>query len=189
MDFYSFGQGLFSAKLRLSNEKLFRYDIIWEKTSPTGHLNAKKMPLRSHEDINIFYKNLPIYNPQKTTGHTRKVSTAVHKRNSKQTTNYGKHGLTSYDSTERYPKSIWTFKAAKYTNPKIHSTQKPTELLKYAIKTYTNENMLILDNVSGSGSTGVAAIQTRRKFILIEKENKFFNSSRKWIEETLAKCY
>jgi len=78
-----FGQDKFSAKLMLSNEKLHRYNIIWEKTTPTGHLNSKKMPLRNHEDILIFYKQLPIYNPQKTSGHKRKVSTAIHKRNSK----------------------------------------------------------------------------------------------------------
>jgi DNA modification methylase len=90
-----FGQDKFSAKLMLSNEKLHRYNLIWEKTTPTGHLNAKKMPLRSHEDILVFYKKLPTYNPQKTTGHKRKVSTAQHKRGSKKTTNYGEHGLTT----------------------------------------------------------------------------------------------
>lgn len=94
-----FGQDKFSARLMLSNENMHRYNLIWEKTSPTGHLNSKRMPLRSHEDILIFYKQLPTYNPQKTTGHERKVSTAKHKRNSKKTTNYGEHGLTSYDST------------------------------------------------------------------------------------------
>lgn len=78
-----FGQDKFSARLMLSNEKLHRYNLIWEKTTPTGHLNAKRMPLRSHEDILVFYKKLPTYNPQKTTGHERKVSTAKHKRNSK----------------------------------------------------------------------------------------------------------
>ncbi len=76
-----FGQDKFSAKLMLSNEKIHRYNLIWEKTTPTGHLNAKKMPLRSHEDILVFYKQLPTYNPQKTTGHSRKVSSANHKLN------------------------------------------------------------------------------------------------------------
>ena len=137
----------------LSNEKLHRYNLIWEKTSPTGHLNAKRMPLRSHEDLLVFYRKLPIYNPQKTTGHERKVSTAKHKRNSKKTTNYGEHKLTTYDSTERYPKSVLTFATDKQKSA-LHPTQKPVALLEYLIKTYTNEGDLVLDNCAGSGSVG-----------------------------------
>ena len=87
----------------------WKYNLIWEKTQPTGFLNAKKMPLRNHEDICIFYKKPPTYNPQKTTGHTRKVSKAEHKVGCKNTSDYGEHGLTTYDSTERYPKSVWKF--------------------------------------------------------------------------------
>jgi len=133
-----FGQGVFSARLILSNEKMYRYTIIWEKTSPTGHLNAKRMPLRSHEDILVFYNKLPTYNPQKTTGHKRKVSSAKHKQNCKETENYGKHGLTSYDSTERYPKSVWKFATDKQKSS-LHSTQKPVLLLEELIKDITDE--------------------------------------------------
>lgn len=164
-----FGQDKFSAKLMLSNEKLHRYNLIWEKTTPTGHLNAKKMPMRSHEDILVFYKQLPTYNPQKTTGHERKVSTANHKRNSKKTTNYGEHGLTTYDSTERYPKSVWKFATDKQKSA-LHPTQKPLKLIEEIIKTYSNEGDLVLDNCAGSGTTGIACIETSRNFILIEKE-------------------
>lgn len=164
-----FGQDKFSAKLMLSQEEIHRYNLIWEKTSPTGFLNANKMPLRSHEDILVFYKNLPIYNPQKTTGHIRKISTAEHKRNSVKTSNYGEHGLQTYDSTERYPKSVLRFKTDKQQHA-YHPTQKPVALLEWLIKTYTNETMLVLDNVMGSGSTGVACKHTNRKFIGIEKK-------------------
>jgi DNA modification methylase len=158
-----FGQDKFSAKLMLSNEKLHRYNLIWEKTTPTGHLNAKKMPLRSHEDILVFYKKLPTYNPQKTTGHKRKVSTAQHKRGSKKTTNYGEHGLTTYDSTERYPKSVLKFAA-------LHPTQKPLALMEYLIATYSNEGEIVLDNCAGSGTTGLAAKKLNRNYIMIEND-------------------
>ena len=169
-----FGQDKFSARLMLSNEKLHRYNIIWEKTTPTGHLNAKRMPLRSHEDILVFYKSLPTYNPQKTTGHERKVSTANHKRNSKMTTDYGEHGLTTYDSTERYPKSVWKFATDKQKEA-LHPTKKPVKLIEELIKTYTNEGDLVLDNCAGSGTTGVAARNTGRDYILIEKDEKYFD--------------
>lgn len=168
-----FGQDKFSARLMLSNKKLHRYNLIWQKTTPTGHLNAKRMPLRSHEDILVFYKKLPIYNPQKTTGHERKVSTAKHKRNSKKTTNYGEHGLTTYDSTERYPKSVLTFATDKQKSA-LHPTQKPLGLIKYLVKTYSNENDMVLDNTMGSGTTCLAAKELNRKFIGIEKEANYY---------------
>lgn len=164
-----FGQDKFSARLMLSNPKMHRYNLIWQKTSPTGHLNAKKMPLRSHEDILVFYNKLPVYNPQKTTGHIRKVSTADHKRNSKKTTNYGEHGLTTYDSTERYPKSVLTFATDKQKSA-LHPTQKPVALLEYLILTYSHPGAIVLDNCAGSGSLGVACKNTGRIYILIEKE-------------------
>jgi DNA modification methylase len=153
----------------LSNEKLHRYNLIWEKTTPTGHLNAKKMPLRSHEDILVFYKKLPTYNPQKTTGHKRKVSTAQHKRGSKKTTNYGEHGLTTYDSTERYPKSVLKFATDKQ-KVALHPTQKPLALMEYLIATYSNEGEIVLDNCAGSGTTGLAAKKLNRNYIMIEND-------------------
>ena len=164
-----FGQDKFSATLMLSNAKLHRYNLIWEKTTPTGHLNAKRMPLRSHEDILVFYKKLPTYNPQKTIGHKRKVSTAQHKRGSKKTTNYGEHGLTTYDSTERYPKSVLKFATDKQ-KVALHPTQKPLALMEYLIATYSNEGEIVLDNCAGSGTTGLAAKNLNRNYIMIEND-------------------
>lgn len=180
-----FGSGMFTAKLMESNEKMWRYNLIWEKTQPTGFLNAKKMPLRSHEDICVFYKKPPTYNPQKTFGHDRKVSTAKHKRNSKSTTDYREHGLVSYDSTERYPKSILKF-AKDIQKSALHPTQKPVALLEYLIKTYTDEGDTVLDNCMGSGSTGVACINTNRNFIGIEIEKDIFDIADKRIGQKLS---
>lgn len=169
-----FGSGMFSADMMTSNRNMWRYNIIWEKTQPTGFLNAKKMPLRTHEDICIFYKKPPIYNPQKTTGHERKISKAEHKTNCKSTTNYGDHGLTTYDSTERYPRSVWKF-SKDIQKSALHPTQKPIALLECLIKTYTNQGATVLDNCMGSGSTGVACINTDRNFIGIELDKQYFN--------------
>lgn len=191
-----FGSGMFTADLMKSNPKMWRYNLIWEKTTSTGFLNAKRMPLRSHEDICVFYKKLPTYNPQKTTGHVRKVSKAEHKTNCINTTNYSEHGLTTYDSTERYPKSIMkyelddcelsdtvvTFATDKQKEP-LHPTQKPVALCEYLINTYTNEGDLVLDNCMGSGSTGVACLKTNRKFIGIEKEDAYYEVASKRLEE------
>ena len=177
-----FANGMFTAELMLSNKSMWKYNLIWEKTQPTGFLNAKKMPLRSHEDICIFYKKLPVYTPQKTGGHTRKVSKAEHKISCKNTTVYRNHGLTAYDSTERYPKSVWKF-AKDIQKSALHPTQKPVALLEYLIKTYTNEGETVLDNCMGSGSTGVAALNTNRRFIGIELDEGYFDIAKKRIEE------
>ncbi len=134
------------------------------------------MPLRYHEDMLFFYKKLPTYNPQKTTGHPRKVSTAHHKRNSKNSSNYGKSIATSYDSTERYPKSVWKFALDKQKSS-LHSTQKPLLLLEELIKSFSNEGDLVLDNVCGSGTTGLAARNLKRNFIMIEKDSKIFEDA------------
>lgn len=177
-----FGSGMFTAKMMLSNPKLWRYNLIWQKTTPTGFLNAKRMFLRSHEDIMVFYKKQPTYNPQKTFGHQRKVSSVQHKSNCNQTENYYTHGFTNYDSTERYPKSVLTFKTDKQKSA-LHPTQKPVDLLKYLIMTYTNEGEKVLDNCMGSGSTGVACANTGREFIGIELNENYFNIACKRIEE------
>ena len=159
----------FTSMLLMSNNKLFRYSLVWEKTTPTGHLNAKKMPLRIHEDILVFYKKLPTYNPQKTAGHKRKVSKAEHKINCVKTSNYGTHGLTTYDSTERYPTSVLKFKTDKQKHP-LHPTQKPVALFEWLINTYTNEYDLVLDNTAGVVTTGLASENLNRRWICIEKE-------------------
>lgn len=171
-----FANGMFTADLMQSNRKMWRYNLIWQKTQPTGFYNAKKMPLRSHEDICVFYKKMPTYNPQKTTGHARKVSKAEHKTNCKQSLNYGIGGLSTYDSTERFPKSVWTF-PKDIQKSALHPTQKPVSLLESLIRTYTNSGDTVMDNCMGSGSTGVACLHTGREFIGIEKEQMYFEIS------------
>ena len=171
-----FGSGAFTAQLIMSNIKLWRYNLIWQKTTPTGFLNANIMPLRTHEDICVFYKHKPTYNPQKTTGHLRKVSTAEHKRNSRLSTDYNNYKVKSYDSTERYPTSVLTFPTDKQVSP-LHATQKPVELLKYLIRTYSNEDDFILDSCMGSGSTVIAALETGRNIIGIEMDKQSFDSA------------
>lgn len=172
----------FDKVLGNSNLKLLRYEWIWEKTSATGHLNAKKMPMKAHENILVFYKNLPTYNPQKTSGHVRKVSTAAHKTNSKLSTNYNPVGLSSYDSTERYPRSVLTFATDKQKSA-LHPTQKPVALMEYLIKTYTNEGDLVLDNAAGSGSTLVAAKNLGRQYIGIEKDEEYYKICKERLSE------
>lgn len=163
-----FGQDKFTARMMLSNEKLHRYNIIWEKTTPTGHLNAKKMPMRNHEDMMVFYKKLPTYNPQKTTGHIRKVSKAAHHVSASKTANYGDYKFTDYDSTERYPASVWKFKTDRQKSA-LHPNQKPLELCRCVIRTYTNPGDLVLDNCCGSGSIPYAAKLEGRRFIGMDK--------------------
>ena len=158
----------FTSAVVMSNPKLFKYSMVWEKTTPTGFLNAKKMPLRSHEDILIFYKKTPVYYPQKTTGHPRKVSTAHHKRNSVKTDNYGQHGLIGYDSTERYPKSILKFKSDKQKSS-FNATQKPVELVEWFLKSFTKEDDEVLDPCVGSGTTLEACRNLNRNGIGFEK--------------------
>ena len=166
----------FDKVLGVSNLKLLRYEWIWEKTTSTGFLNAKKMPMKAHENILVFYKKLPTYNPQKTTGHPRKVSTAEHKVGSKATSNYGEHGLTGYDSTERYPRSVQLFSTDKQKIA-IHPTQKPVALFTYLIKTYTNEGETVLDTCMGGGTTAVSCIDTGRKYIGFEIGEKEFTDA------------
>ena len=164
----------FDKVLGVSNLKMLKYEWIWEKTSATGHLNAKKMPMKAHENILVFYKKLPTYNPQKTTGHERKVSTAKHKRNSKNSSNYGESSATTYDSTERYPRSVQIFSTDKQKSS-FHPTQKPVALFEYLIKTYTNEGDLVLDNCMGSGTTAIACINTNRNYIGFELDSGYYN--------------
>ena len=175
-----FGTEPFSSLLRLSNIKNFKYDWIWDKVKGTGFLNAKKQPMRNHEIISVFYKKQCLYNPQKTTGHNLKKS---FRASYLQTDVYGRmNNDYFYQSTERYPRSIQIF-STDMQNSSFHPTQKPVALLEYLIKTYTNEGETVLDNCMGSGSTGVACVNTRRNFIGMELEEKYFEIAKKRIEE------
>ena len=151
---------------------MYKYDWVWDKVKGTGFLNAKRQPMRNHELISVFYKKQCIYNPQMTTGHRRKKS---YRSKELQTDVYGemKNDYT-YDSTERYPRSIQIF-STDTQNKSLHPTQKPVALFEYLIKTYTNENDLVLDNCSGSGTTAIACLNTNRKFIGIELDEEYFN--------------
>jgi len=161
----------FTSALVMSNVKMFKYDWVLDKPAGTGFFNAKKMPLRSHESILVFYKKLPTYNPQMTHGHTKK--TAVKKEVNSEC--YGKaFKKTNYSSKSRYPRSVQRFSSDKQFN-NLHPTQKPVALMEYLIKTYTNEGETVLDFTMGSGTTGVAAKNLNRDFIGIELDETYFN--------------
>lgn len=171
----------FTSELVMSNPKWFRYEWIIEKTKGTGFLNAKKMPLKAHENVLIFYKTLPIYHPQKTTGH-------------KPVNKYTKHvdngpdyrgsviGISGGGNTDRYPRDVLTYKWDTQKS-KLHPTQKPVAASEYFIKTYTDEGDTVLDCCMGSGSTGVAAVRTNRNFIGIEMNKEYFDAAVERIEK------
>lgn len=175
-----FAQTPFDKILGCSNLEWLRYEWIWEKTQATGFLNAKKMPMKAHENILVFYKNLPTYNPQKTFGH-KPINTYTKKADVQNKTDiYGKvkKDISGGGETDRYPRSVQIFSSDKQKNKlngTIHPTQKPLELIEYFIKTYSNENDIILDNVAGSGTVAVACEKLNRQYIVIEKEEKYHN--------------
>lgn len=160
----------FTSMLVSSNLNDWRTEWIWEKGNATGFLNAKKQPLRAHENIQVFYRRQPTYNPQMTDGHIRKTST----RKTVNSECYGKAlSLTEYDSTKRYPRDVQFFSSDKQTG-NFHPTQKPLALVKYIIETYSNRGDVVLDFTMGSGTAGIACQQTDRSFIGIEKEQDIF---------------
>lgn len=173
----------FTSLLVMSNLKLFKYEWIYTKTKGVGYLNANKMPITNHENILVFYKKSPIYNPQYSKGKPYK---RVH-RTEKDESTYGKstrkNGHTLINEGVRYP----TTSIDKISNPsgkgQLHPTQKPIELFEYLIKTYTNEGDLVLDNCAGSGTTGVACMNTERNFILIEKELQYVETIKNRLNE------
>ena len=174
-----FGQGLFTANLICSNKKMYRYDLIWEKTKAGGFLNARRMPLQAHENISIFYKKIPIYNPQMEIGkpYTKKSVTNGDGKN------YGKFdrvGKTAVNDGTRFPRSV--IKISNDNHKSLHPTQKPVALCEYLIKTYTNDGGAVLDNCMGSGTTGVACKHLNRKFIGIELDDTYFEIAKQRIE-------
>lgn len=168
----------FSSKLRLSNIEMFKYDWVWDKIKGTGFLNAKKQPMRNHEFVSVFYKKQCYYNPQKTKGHNKKQSYRSSKHQA-DVYGYMKNNY-NYSSTERYPRSIQVF-STDTQNSSLHPTQKPLELIKYFIKTYTKENDLVIDLTMGSGTTGVACKELNRRFIGIEIGKDMFEVAKKRI--------
>lgn len=184
-----FAQGVFFVELVQSNRKMFRYDLVWDKVLTTGFLNAGRMPLRQHEQIAIFYKKLPEYHPQFTEGkplHSKGVSylDKEHKNN-----NYGQFHMTDDSrkgSIEKYPTSI--IRVPKpHPSIALHRTEKPVELLKWLILTYSSEGDTIMDNSMGAGGCGVACAETGRRFIGIEKDPGYFEIAKNRIEEAYKK--
>ena len=164
---------VFTFKLWSSNPSLFRYKWIWEKTMGTRFLHANKMPIGKHEDILIFYKALPTYHPQMQEGKP-------YKRDSKRTKGKTQNLVNIFrketlNTGYRYPDDIIKF--SNGNNHSIHPTQKPVALFEYLIKTYTNENELVLDNCSGSGTTAIACMNTNRRFICIERDETYHRKS------------
>lgn len=176
-----FGMGKFGTSLIMNAPKKmpYRYEWIWQKTMPVGFLWSHHMPLRAHENIYVFYKHLPTYNPQMRTGFKPFKS-----HNNGVSNNYCAPS-GNYEPREskgdRFPIDVITF--SNGNNKTVHPTQKPVDLLKYLIKTYTNEGMTVLDNVMGSGSTGVACVNTNRNFIGMELEEKYFEIAKERIEQ------
>ncbi|HBA6341391.1 TPA: site-specific DNA-methyltransferase [Escherichia coli] len=160
----------FTSVLVNSNLRDWKTEWIWEKPHATGFLNAKKQPLRAHENIEVFYRKQPTYNPQMTYGHARKTST----RGRLNTDVYGDAlKKVVYDSTSRYPRDVQKFSSDKQKQA-LHSTQKPLALVRYLIETYSNIGDTVLDFTMGSGTTGVACQQSGRRFTGIEKDPEIF---------------
>lgn len=176
-----FGMGKFGANLIMNapNKMPYRYDWVWEKNRPAGFLCSHHMPLRVHENIYVFYKHLPIYNPQMRYGFK---PYKTHK-NSQWNNYFAASGNYNPRESkgERFPIDVVKF--SNVNNQSMHPTQKPVELLKYLIKTYTNKGMTVLDNCMGSGSTGVAAKRLNRNFIGMELDDKYFEIAKQRIKE------
>ena len=184
-----FADGMFMAKLMTSNPKMWRYNLVWNKVLPSGFLNANRMPLRTTEEIVVFYNKQPIYNPQKTKGtpnHSK--GKAVNKTSDDEgrvNNNYGKYTIVDNNKElgdMKHPTSLITF-SKPHPSVSLHPTEKPVHLCEWLIKSYTNENMTVLDNCMGSGSTGVACVNTNRNFIGIELDENYFNIAKERNEQ------
>ena len=169
----------FTSVLISTNYTNFKYCLVWEKSKSTGYLNAKKQPMRSHEDIVVFYKKQPTYNPQFTSGKPYDKGKAL--RDAEQYGQQTKSVHVKDTEGKRYPRSVLYFKTAE-DEGKLHPTQKPIALYEYLIRTYSNEGDTILDPCMGSGTTGVACNNTNRNFIGIESDNNYYNIARDRIE-------
>lgn len=183
-----FGQGLFSAKLIMSNPKEYRYTLIWDKVNrPTGFLDANRRPLRIHEDMLVFYQKQPTYNPQMTYGnvcHSRgKAGNAIGGGKNRC---YGTFKATEATITnEKFPTTIVSIEKEHKANKYHHPTQKPVELLEWLIKTYSNEGDTILDFTAGSASTAVAAINTDRNFVGMELTQEYYDIAQQRIKDAI----
>jgi len=181
-----FCQGMFTARLMMSNPDMWRYNLVWDKKRTTGFLNANRMPLRCHEDIAVFYREQPTYNPQFVDGepsHAR--GSGVHKNGNQC---YGEHSNAEvsgkYDR-KKHPRSIISIQ--KEHNADVwHPTQKPVELIRWLVRTYTNEGDTVLDNCMGSGTTAIACLMENRKFIGFETNVEYWKKTNDRIDKFIA---
>lgn len=170
----------FDKVLGASNLAMLRYEWVWEKAKATGHLNAKRQPMKAHENILVFYEKQTTYNPQKSVGKPYKPNGGASKRD-----NYGDFAAVREGSADgaRYPRSVVFF---THEIKPVHPTQKPVALMEYLIRTYTNPGDVVLDNCMGSGTTGVACANTGRRFIGMERDPKYFDIACDRVEKAYA---
>jgi site-specific DNA-methyltransferase (adenine-specific) len=170
----------FTSALVMSNPKFFKHEWVWDKVKPSGHLNAKIMPMKQHESVLVFAKNRVVYNPIMTEQKQRISKNYINKENDV----FGVEREVSRKTGQKYPKSIVTFSNA-IQKEKVHPTQKPVDLFAYLIRTYTNEGEIVLDNCMGSGTTAIAALRTNRKFLGFELEREYVEIANKRIDNEL----
>lgn len=178
-----FCQGMFTARLMMSESKTWRYNLIWQKDRPTGFLNANRMPMRSHEDIAVFYRSLPVYNPQMRQGFPSHSRGHKHGKPNGNVC-YGSYRIEAYSkefTTEKYPISVLHF--AKEKELGMHPTQKPLELIRWLVRTYSNEGDVILDNCMVSGTTAVACMRESRSYIGFELNKEYYDMCCRRIEK------
>ena len=179
----------FTSILVTSNLDMFKYEWIWEKSKASNFLSAKKQPLKAHESVLVFAKSSPKYNPQKTQGkpYNRGFRRGTNPEVYNKIPNYETYALKSEDGL-RYPRSVQYFVTAEFEG-KNHPTQKPVALMEYLVRTYTNNGDTVLDNTMGSGTTGLACLNTNRKFIGIEKEKEYFDIAKKRLRTVQARLF
>ena len=170
----------FASHLRLSNLEWYKYDLYWKKEKPTNFMNLKKRAGKLTENICVFYKNQPTYNPQMVKHEGKLVKNSP---NSEVSSKWDRRITPYVDTGYRYPCDILEFRREKLGST-LHPTQKPLALIEYLVKTYSNEGDVILDSCMGSGTTGVAAKRLQRDFIGIELDEKYFEIAKKRIEES-----
>lgn len=189
-----FGSEPFSSALRMSNIKNYKYDWVWDKVNAGNFVNAKRQPLRQNENISVFYKKQCLYNPIMVERHKKNIRHTKRKNGTGNIEVYGLSKNIDFNGSRKYtyPKNILTYnKRSKELHPSkiVHPTQKPLALMEYLIKTYTNKNETVLDFTMGSGSTGVACVNTKRNFIGIEQDEKYFEIAEQRIKENEYKLF
>jgi len=176
----------FDKVLGCSNLEMLRYEWIWRKSRPTGHLNANKMPMKAHENILVFYKTPPTFNKQMTVGNPNHIKDGSIRKTKATNNNYGHfENVVQKITNLKNPTTVLEF-SQQDPNKILHPTQKPVALFEYLIKTYTKEGDFVLDNCAGSFTTAIAAINTNRNYICMEKDETYFNIGKDRIEKHLT---